>query len=220
MILTPAPPAKPEIHGTRVYGVRPGSPFLYRIPGTGERPIAFDATGLPEGLVLDPNTGIISGSTQKTGTFRAELTARNASGEGRREFRVVVGDQLALTPPMGWNSWHIHYNRVSESALRQAADQMIATSMADYGYQYVNSDDCWMKKQGDPPYRDADGTLLPNRNFPDIKGMVDYIHGKGLKAGIYTSPGPWTCATYSIPALISMKRRTPGSSRNGALIPT
>ena len=196
-ILTPAPSAKPELHGPKVYGVRPGSPFLYRIPCTGTRPITFSATGLPDGLALDSNTGIISGSVQTTGTFRAELAARSNSGESQREFRIVAGDQLALTPPMGWNSWYILLNNVSEGALRQAADQMIASGMADYGYQYVNIDDCWMKKRGEPPYNGANGAVLPNTNFPDIKGMVDYIHGKGLKAGIYTSPGPWTCGQYA-----------------------
>ena len=73
---------------------------------------------------------------------------------------------------------------------------MIASGMADYGYQYVNIDDCWMKKKGDEPYRDEHGAILPNAKFPDMKGMVDYIHAKGLKAGLYTSPGPWTCAGY------------------------
>jgi alpha-galactosidase len=73
---------------------------------------------------------------------------------------------------------------------------MISTGMANYGYQYVNIDDCWMKKQGDPPYRDADGAVLPNAKFPDMKGLADYIHSKGLKAGLYTSPGPWTCGGY------------------------
>jgi len=108
----------------------------------------------------------------------------------------VVGDTLALTPPMGWNSWYIHYNRVTEEHMRNAADVMVASGMADYGYQYVNIDDCWMKKKGDEPYRDERGAILPNAKFPDIKGMVNYIHSKGLKAGLYTGPGPWTCAGY------------------------
>ena len=73
---------------------------------------------------------------------------------------------------------------------------MIGTGMANYGYQYVNIDDCWMKERGDPPYRGADGAVLPNAKFPDMKGLADYIHGKGLKAGLYTSPGPWTCGGY------------------------
>jgi len=68
--------------------------------------------------------------------------------------------------------------------------------MADAGYEYVNIDDCWMKKRGDEPYRDEKGAILPNSKFPDIRSMVDYIHSKGLKAGLYTSPGPWTCAGY------------------------
>ena len=111
-------------------------------------------------------------------------------------FRIVVGNQLALTPPMGWNSWYIHYDRVTEATMRNAADQMISTGMADYGYQYVNIDDCWMVKPGAKeadlggPVRDAEGRLLPNKRFPDIKGMVDYIHAQGLKAGTYISPGP------------------------------
>ena len=98
---------------------------------------------------------------------------------------------------MGWNSWYIHYNRVTEETVRAAADQMIASGMADFGYQYVNIDDCWMKKKGDVPYRDTSGAVLPNWNFPDLKGLADYIHAKGLKAGLYTSPGPWTCGGYA-----------------------
>ena len=108
---------------------------------------------------------------------------------------------------MGWNSWYIHYGHVTDQHMRTAADQMIASGMADYGYQYVNIDDCWMNapKQGkfirDPqrvgPARDAEGNILPNRFFPDMKAMTDYIHAKGLKAGIYTSPGPLTCGGYT-----------------------
>jgi alpha-galactosidase len=196
VVLTPAAPSEPRINGPKVYGVRPGSPLLYRIPCTGARPIEFRAKGLPQGLSLDPRTGIIIGRTTEKGTHSAVLTARNAQGTATRELRIVVGDRLALTPPMGWNSWYIHYDRVSDAVLRQAADQMIATGMADYGYQYVNIDDCWMKKRGDLPYRDAAEAVLPNAKFPDMKGLADYIHGKGLKAGIYTSPGPWTCGGY------------------------
>ncbi len=195
-ILTPPAPREPRLHGPRVYGVRPGSPFLYRIPCTGQRPITFAAEHLPSGLVLDPRTGIITGSLAAAGSNQVTLVARNAAGEARREFRVIAGKQLALTPPMGWNSWYIHYDRVSQPIMQQAADQMIASSMADYGYQYVNIDDCWMKKKGDEPYRDAEGAVLPNAKFPDMKGLADYIHAKGLKAGLYTSPGPWTCGGY------------------------
>ena len=196
VLLTPCPPRQPHINAPRVYGVQPGSPFLYRIPCTGDRPILFRAENLPDGLTLDPHSGIIIGKISSAGTNQVTLIARNARGEARDTFCIVAGNTLALTPPMGWNSWYIHYNRVSDAVMRQAADQMIDTGMADYGYQYVNIDDCWMKKRNDPPYRDADGAVLPNSKFPDMKGLADYIHGKGLKAGLYTSPGPWTCGGY------------------------
>ena len=195
-ILTPNAPAEPRINGAKVFGVRPGSPFLYRIPATGERPIKFASEGLPAGLSLDAKSGIITGRITEAGSYHAILTAENSRGKAKREFRIVVGSTLALTPPMGWNSWYIHYDRVSDIIMREAADQMINTGMADYGYQYVNIDDCWMKKRGDEPYRDADGAVLSNAKFPDMKGLADYIHSKGLKAGLYTSPGPWTCGGY------------------------
>jgi alpha-galactosidase len=196
VLLTPPAPPAPRINGPKIYGVRPSSPFLYRTPCTGERPLLFRADDLPDGLTLDSSSGIITGKIAKAGTYRATLFARNAFGSVRREFRIEVGNQLALTPPMGWNSWYIHYDRVTEATMRAAADQMIASGMADFGYQYVNIDDCWMKKEGDAPYRDANGAVLPNGKFPDMKGLADYIHGKGLKAGLYTSPGPWTCGGY------------------------
>jgi alpha-galactosidase len=164
--------------------------------------MTFAAAGLPDGLTLDAQTGIVAGQVARAGTHRVKLTAKNSAGEATREFRIVVGNQLALTPPMGWNSWYIHYHRVSDKVMRQAADQMIATGMADYGYQYVNIDDCWMVKVGssDPEIggatRDAAGRLLGNKRFPDMKAMTDYIHTQGLKAGTYISPGPNTCAGY------------------------
>ena len=197
MILTPKPGPQPQINGPRVYGARPGRPFIYRIPCTGLRPLHFTAAGLPQGLELDAATGIITGRVpQDRGEWTVTLGAKNEHGTCTRPFKIVVGDTLALTPPMGWNSWYIHYNRVTEQHMRNAADVMVASGMADYGYQYVNIDDCWMKKKGDEPYRDERGAMLPNSKFPDIKGMADYIHSKGLKAGLYTGPGPWTCAGY------------------------
>jgi alpha-galactosidase len=196
-ILTPKPGPQPRLNGPKVYGARPGRPFLYRIPCTGTRPIQFTAQGLPAGLQLDADTGIITGSVPKEpGPYAVTLGARNEHGADQRPLKIVGGDTLALTPPMGWNSWYIHYHRVTEEHMCNAADVMIASGMADYGYQYVNIDDCWMKKKGEEPYRDEKGAILPNAKFPNIRGMVDYIHSKGLRAGLYTSPGPWTCAGY------------------------
>lgn len=203
VILTPAPPAEPRINGPKIYGVRSSSPFLYRIPATGVRPMTFSADGLPPGLKLDANTGIITGSIAKSNTFNVILSAKNAKGETKREFKIAAGETLALTPPMGWNSWYIHYDRVSDVIMREAADMMVSTGMADYGYQYVNIDDCWMVKvDSDDPeiggeIRDKTGKLNTNKRFPDMNAMTDYIHSKGLKAGTYISPGKRTCAGYA-----------------------
>ena len=199
-ILTPAPGPEPAIHGPRVYGARPGRPFLYRIPSTGLRPIRFSATGLPPSLQLDPATGIVTGnSPRQAGEYSITFQAANAKGKSSRAFKLVVGDTLALTPPMGWNDWYSHYNRITSKLMCQAADTLVASGMADFGYQYVNIDDCWMVKRdpasGEEP-RTREGTIRPNRDFPDMNALTAYIHGKGLKAGIYTSPGPLTCAGY------------------------
>jgi alpha-galactosidase len=193
------PPAGPEprINGPRLFGVRPGHPFLYRIPCTGTRPLTFAVDNLPAGLDIDPTTGIIRGrAPREPGSYVVTLRAKNTTGSAAKDFSIVVGETLALTPPMGWNSWYIHYARVTQEHMRAAARTMIESGMADYGYMYVNIDDCWMKKEGDLPYRDAQGAVLPNAKFPDIRGMVDEIHAQGLRAGTYISPGPWTCAGY------------------------
>ncbi|MGE5610765.1 MAG: NPCBM/NEW2 domain-containing protein, partial [Bacillota bacterium] len=202
VILTPPPAPTPRLNNPKRYGVRPNSPFLFRIPVTGQRPMTFAAENLPAGLSLDPQTGIITGKVSVPGDHKVTLVAKNSLGETRRDFTIVVGNTLALTPPMGWNSWYIHYDRISDQGMRAAADAMISSGMADFGYQYVNIDDCWPVKPGakDPviggPARDASGRLLTNKRFPDMKALTDYIHAKGLKAGIYTSPGPLTCAGY------------------------
>jgi alpha-galactosidase len=203
LILTPRPPREPRINGPSVYGARPGNPFLYRIPCTGERPMTFSARRLPGGLILDGATGIITGTTPAQGEYLVTLSAKNAAGRAERPFKIVAGQTLALTPPMGWNHWYTHYTRIDDQRMRAAADALIASGMADVGYQYVNIDDCWMnaeqlgkyitepKRLG--PARDPAGNLQPSTFFPDMRGLTGYIQSKGLKAGIYSSPGPRTC---------------------------
>jgi len=203
-MLTPRPGPKPHINGPTVYGCRPGRPFIYRIPCTGKRPMSFAAENLPRTLSLDTATGIITGTApSERGEYLVTLKAANGRGAAQRSLKIVVGDTLALTPPMGWNSWYIHYGRVTDRHMRAAADAMIESGMADFGYQYVNIDDCWMvKPDADDPIiggepRDSDGAIRSNRNFPDMKALADAIHAKGLKAGLYTSPGPLTCQRYT-----------------------
>jgi alpha-galactosidase len=206
VILTPKAPRTPRINGPKVYGCRPGHPFIYRIPTTGERPMQFTADGLPACLRLDTATGIITGNAPARGTHTVTFRAKNRAGSASREFKIVSGDTLALTPSMGWNHWYAHYDRVTDVMMREAADVMVRTGMADVGYSYVNIDDCWMaaapdaKRKSDPvrisAFRDAAGNILPNKYFPDMRALTDYIHAKGLKAGIYTSPGPLTCGGF------------------------
>jgi len=98
---------------------------------------------------------------------------------------------LAATPPMGWNSWNHFAERVTEADVRAAADAMVASGMRDAGYVYVNIDDTW---EGE---RDAKGVIHTNQKFPDMKALADYVHSKGMKLGIYSSPGPKTCAGYA-----------------------
>ena len=98
--------------------------------------------------------------------------------------------QLAATPPMGWNSWNFFNHNVTDKDVRDSADQIVASGMKDAGYVYVNIDDSW---EGD---RDASGVLHTNSRFPDMKALADYVHSKGLKLGIYSSPGAKTCAKF------------------------
>jgi alpha-galactosidase len=97
---------------------------------------------------------------------------------------------LAKTPPMGWNSWNHFGCKITDAIVRAQADAMIATGMRAAGYEYVNIDDCWEGK------RDSQGFIHPNSKFPDMKSLADYVHSKGLKLGIYSSPGPRTCAGF------------------------
>ncbi len=98
---------------------------------------------------------------------------------------------LAATPPMGWNSWNHFAEKVNDADVRAAADALVSSGMRDAGYIYVNIDDTW---QGE---RDASGVIHANSKFPDMKALSDYVHSRGLKIGIYSSPGPKTCAGYA-----------------------
>jgi alpha-galactosidase len=194
VILSPKPSPKPRINGAKVFGVRPGSPFMFTVAASGERPMKFTAENLPAGLKLDEQTGRITGVLAKKGETVVGLKAVNGLGTAERKLKIVCGDQLALTPPMGWNSWNCFAGAVDDAKVRSAADAMVRSGLIDHGWTYINIDDCW-EKQGEKA-RDADGMILTNEKFPDMKALCDYIHSKGLKAGIYSSPGPLTCAGF------------------------
>tara|TARA_R110002049_G_scaffold181019_3_gene348055 strand:+ start:2387 stop:3979 length:1593 start_codon:yes stop_codon:yes gene_type:complete len=218
-ILTPLPSKQPKINGPKLYGVRLGKKFVYRIPCQGERPMKFEISGLPSELVLDTDKGIITGITpEEKGEYPMTVIASNKHGKVSREFKLVVGDNIALTPPTGWNSWGGHMLLITDDIIRKTADIFVEKGFADVGFQYISIDDSWMKTSKESfeartdfkkeqhqgfsfdglvgEVRTADGNIIPNSNFPDMKAMTDYIHSFGLKAGIYSSPGPYTCQNF------------------------
>ena len=183
-ILTPPAPETPRINGAKVFGVRPGSKFLFTIAATGKRPMTFSAVGLPKGLKLDSKTGQITGSVKKVGTYSVKLTATNDLGSNDRNLRIVVGEEIALTPPMGWNSWNCWGNSVSQEKVLSSARAMVNKGLINFGWTYINIDDGWQGIRGG-----KHNGILSNQKFPDMKAMADEIHGMGLKIGIYS--GPW-----------------------------
>ena len=188
-ILTPKAPDTPRINGPKVYGARPKADFLYRIPATGVRPMHFEAKGLPRGLKLDASKGIITGKARKKGTYKVQLTAINALGSDTKELRIVIGDKIALTPPLGWNSWNCWGNSVSQEKVLQSGRAMAESGLADYGWCYINIDDGWQGLRGG-----KHNGIQPNKKFPDMKALGDSLHAMGLKFGIYS--GPWV-STYA-----------------------
>jgi len=104
---------------------------------------------------------------------------------------VVPANGLAKTPPMGWNSWNHFGGNVDDAVVRAAADRLVSSGLAAAGYHYINIDDCW---EGG---RDANGNIVSNQKFPNMKALADYVHARGLKLGIYSSPGPLTCGGYT-----------------------
>lgn len=196
-ILTPDAPATPRINGASVIGARPGHPFLFTIAASGERPMTFKADPLPVGLALDANTGIITGSVKQKGEYKVNITAANAKGETTRELRIMIGNQVALTPPMGWNSWNCWGLSVDEQKVISSAKVYIEKGLVNHGWAYINIDDGWEIHKDKEPKRDAKGNIITNEKFPDMKRLGDSLHAMGLKFGIYSSPGPLTCGQYA-----------------------
>ena len=193
--------------GSRVTGTIRVTQFYYRIVESAGGPDAFTLTA----TMKDGNTErrvnydvkLVGDELHVTTRRRpnselVEMIAHRAPpGEGALPARLplpalhkVPDNGLAKTPPMGWNSWNKFAGRVDDAAVRGMADAMASNGMKEAGYQYINIDDTW--EAG----RDAQGNITTNKKFPDMKALADYVHGKGLKIGIYSSPGPNTCAGY------------------------
>lgn len=202
-ILTPKAPQTPRINGPKVMGARAGRDFVWRVPATGARPMTFSATGVPSGLKLDPATGVFRGTTPAEGTYAMTFTVKNRLGSASKVVTLKVGDKIALTPPMGWNSWNCFATAVDSEKVMAAANAFVKAGLMNHGWQYVNIDDCWSIVPGSNdlilggPTRAANGEILTNKKFLDMKHLTDSIHNMGLRAGIYSSPGPTTCGGYT-----------------------
>ena len=162
----------------------------------------FSAEQLPQGLSLDASTGILTGLGLDAGTYSLILHASNSRGTTQKNFQIVAGETLALTPPMGWSTWYMAFAKISDQLVRNQAAAMVSSGLVNHGYSYVDIDDGWnihMPKEGaasGEEGRDAAGDQRPNTQFPDMKALTEYVHGLGLKIGIYSSPGPRTCGGY------------------------
>jgi len=190
-ILTPPVSDLPKINSAKVAGVRPGSPFLYKIAATGEKPLQYAAENLPKGLEIDAATGIITGTVKAKGDYRVTMKVNNAKGSVEKQLTIKVGNLLALTPPMGWNSWNCWGLSVNDEKVKSSAQALIDKGLIDHGWTNINIDDGWEASQ-----RNAGGYIVSNEKFPDMKALGDWLHGKGLKFGIYSSPGPRTCGGF------------------------
>jgi len=182
----------PAIHGPLKIGCTPGNTLFYRVPATGQSPLTFKASGLPPGLTINSTTGVITGSCAKTETDTAKITVSNTKGASSVKLTIVsAAGSLALTPPMGWSALGLYGETEDDTKIRDAADAMNATGLAAHGWRTILVDDSW---QG---ARNPAGQILPNRRFPDMKGLGSYIHSKGLQFGLYSAPTQHSCSGYT-----------------------
>ncbi len=181
---------EPAINGPAVTGASPGQDFLYLVPTVGERPIRFSAEGLPKGLTLDPESGRITGRANTVGEYSVLLKAQNLHGRTEKPLRIFIGERaLALTPPMGWNSWNCYRSDITADKITRVAEGMVSSGLASRGYMYVNLDSGWQSDRRGGRY----GSIVPHGGFPDMGALCARVHALGLKIGIYSGPYvvPW-----------------------------
>jgi alpha-galactosidase len=190
-LLTPAATPEPKLNNPSVYGFTPGNPVLYSIPATGARPMTFEALGLPQGLSLDPATGQITGRLSAKGDYPLLLIAKNQHGTAEKRIVFKCGEEICLTPPLGWNSWNAYATRVSQDLVLRNARALKRLGLDQYGYTYINVDVGWQGARGGP-----ENAIQPNSKFPDMPGLAAEIHGMGLKVGLYSAPWITTYGNY------------------------
>jgi alpha-galactosidase len=191
-IIQPSDESVIRLNGPRAVGASPGRPFVYRLPVSGPRPLKFSAKGLPKGLILDATTGILRGRMLRAGVHDVKIVISGPSGTKTETLKLVAGlDKLALTPPMGWSSWNAFGNKIDAAMIRNTANALVETGLANFGYQYVNIDEGW--EDG----RDETGRIRVAAKMGDLKTLANHIHQLGLRMGLYSSPGPKTCGGFT-----------------------
>ena len=178
----------PKINGPKVYGATPARDFMYAFPTTGDRNgLAFSVVEgkLPAGVSLDAKLGVLTGRVATPGSYSFTVRADNGIGVSDKPFTLVIGaNARALTPPMGWTSWSAYSTDIDQELIAATAKAIKQRGLAAYGYAYVNIDSCWQGRRN----KKGSKALQPNELFPDMGGLVKYIHALGLKAGIYSTP--------------------------------
>ena len=180
----------PRLHGARRVGCRPGTELIHPIAVTGARPLRWNVDGLPDGLAVDGD-GIIRGvAPPEPGTATVRVRVENGEGAIDETIELCFGDTLALTPPMGWNSWNVYGKEVTAEVVMRMGDAMVASGMRDLGYEYINIDDHWHAAERGPDGRPQANPVT----FPDgIAAVADHLHALGLKLGIYSDAAQLTC---------------------------
>lgn len=186
------PVEAPAVFGPQIIGCTPKKQFLHRVWAVGKEPFKFSADRLPKGLKLDAQSGIITGQIEAPGNYDFAIGVSNAKGKIVVPLSIVCGERkLAQTPPMGWNAWNVFGETVNVEKVKQQADLLIESGLAQQGYNYIIIDDTWQAR------READGSIFSNKRFGDITELADYLHERGLKLGIYSTPNLETCSGYA-----------------------
>lgn len=198
-------PAGPKIRPPFVIGTHPGAPMVWTVAATGARPLSFSMKGLPQGLTLNAATGTVTGRVAKAGAYSVRVRAANSHGHDDQTVRIIAGQSLALTPPMGWNSYDCFGQSVTEAEVLSNAAYLVK-EMQPFGWEYVVVDYRWYEPdaihqplnghEGEALDMDAFGRLIPNAvRFPSSAGgagfqaLGDKIHAMGLKFGIHIMRG-------------------------------
>ncbi|MGH7975149.1 MAG: putative Ig domain-containing protein [Limisphaerales bacterium] len=193
----------PQFNGAKIVGVRPNTPLIFSLAVNGKLPIKFSAKNLPHGLKLDSGTGILTGSLKKPGAYKFKVFAKNSSGNAETEIKIVCGDKLALTPPMGWNSYDAFGDSVRESEVLSNAI-WLKKNLQAFGWDTVVVDFRWYDRLAHgQPGQNPEGVTIdnfgrcipPTNRFPSaangagFKNLADQIHAMGLKFGIHIMRG-------------------------------